>query len=170
MAGNKYLGIVNNRMSEVVSTQTSAGAGDANKIVALNSAGYIDITLLPTGVGPDVKTMIASEALSAGNLVNVWNDAGTVKARKTDATTSGKESDGFVLASYSADDTASVYFEGLITGLSGLTLGARYYLSTTAGNITATAPSSAGNVLQYVGKAVSATELSFEPSDGIILG
>jgi hypothetical protein len=63
-----------------------------------------------------------------------------------------------------------VYKEGTITGLSSLTIGARYYLSgSTAGAITTTAPTTAGHIVQYIGYAISATELVFEPSDPIVL-
>lgn len=56
----------------------------------------------------------------------------------------------------------------LITGLSGLTAGSVYYLST-AGNVTATAPTPSSSVrLLVVGKAVSTTTLLFAP--GIPIG
>jgi hypothetical protein len=48
-------------------------------------------------------------------------------------------------------------------------LGARYYLSTTPGTITATPVTGSGRVDQYVGTALAATELNFEPDDGVTL-
>lgn len=165
----KFITIENGRKKQEQAINTSAGAGDASKIIRTDATGRIDTSFMPIGVVADTKTVIASEALSAGNLVSYWDDSGTIKVRKADATASGKEADGFVLAGVSSGAAASVYHEGTNNQLSGLTLGARYYLHTTAGGITPTAPSGSGNVVQYVGKAVSATELSFEPSDGVIL-
>ena len=50
----------------------------------------------------------------------------------------------------------------------GLTPGARLYLSaSTPGRATPTAPSTAGNVVQWVGDAVDTTEMDFEKSDPI---
>lgn len=166
---DKYVSISSGRRTLVEATVTSAGAANNGDIVALDTDGRLNLSMMPTGIGPDTKTIVASEALSAGNLVNVWNDTGTAKARKADATTSGKEAVGFVLSAAASAANALVYFEGVITGLSGLTPGTRYYLATTAGGTTATAPSASGNVCQYIGTAISATELSFEPDDGLIM-
>ena len=100
--------------------------------------------------------------------MNVWNDSGTPKARKADATTAGKEAHGFVLSAASSGASATVYFEGANTGVTGLT-GGNVFLSTTAGGCTNTAPSATGNVVQRVGIAVGATELNFEPQQPINL-
>ena len=94
---------------------------------------------------------------------------GTAKARKADATTAGKEANGFVLSAVTLGNNATVYFDGTDTQLSSLTPGAVYYLATTAGGVTDTPPSGSGNVLQRVGRALSATELTFEPGEPITL-
>lgn len=64
-------------------------------------------------------------------------------------------------AKNAAIDTGSVTVvsEGVLTGFSGLTAGARYYLSTTAGTITATIPAGTGNTVVQAGYAKSATAL-----------
>lgn len=140
----------------------------ANKIVKLDGSGKLDSTVLPTGVGADTVGVTASEALSAGDLVNIWNSAGNGRCRKADATTAGKEAHGFVLASVSNGGVATVYFEGTNTGVTGLTPG-RQYLSTTPGLATITAPSSAGNVVQVVGFATSATSINFQSGTPVVL-
>lgn len=74
MPGNKYVGINGSGdLAEVASVNSSAGAGDANKIVALNSSGKLDNTMLPES---GEYSMTASEALSAGDLINVHNSSG----------------------------------------------------------------------------------------------
>ena len=151
----------------VNSVTSSAGAGDTGKVVALDGSGKIDNTMMPTGVGADTATITASEALSAGDLVNVWSSTGA-KVRKADATTAGKEAHGFVLASVSNGASATVYFEGSNTSVTSLMPGV-YYLSTTAGGVTATAPSGSGNVVQRVGFATATTALNFQSQTPIVL-
>jgi hypothetical protein len=167
MAGDKYLYNNAGTTTEKAAIQTSAGAGDAGKIPALDAAGLLSTTMMPVGIGADTAAITASEALSAGDLVNVWNSTGA-KVRKADASTSGKEAHGFVLAAVSSSATATVYFEGNDTGVTGLTPGPQF-LSTTPGAATLTAPSGSGNVVQRVGFATAATALNFQSQPPIVL-
>lgn len=152
----------------VNSKTTSAGAGDSGKVVALDAAGRIDGSMMPVGIGADTSSVVSSENLAAGDLVNIWNNTGTANVRKADATTAGKEAHGFVLSAVTAPAAATVYFEGTNTAVTGLTPG-NQFLATTAGTATATAPSSSGNVVQRVGIATSATALNFEQQQPITL-
>lgn len=151
----------------VNSKTTSAGAADTGKVVALDASGRIDNTMMPVGIGADTVTITSSEALSAGDLVNVWNSTGA-KVRKADATTAGKEAHGFVLAAFGSAVAATVYFEGTNTSVTGLTPGPQF-LATIAGTASSTAPSASGNITQRVGFATSATALNFQSSDPIVL-
>lgn len=119
--------------------------------------GYVDI--------------IAGEALTERDIVQIYDDGGTAKARKADANSSPvRVADGWASESVSSGASVRVYLTAsLITGLAGLTIGADYYLSTAAGGITATAPSTSGNIRQRVGKALSATVLSFERGEAITI-
>ena len=166
---DKYIYNNQGTLTEKEAIASSAGASDAGKIPALDSTGRISTTMMPVGIGADTKILLASENLNAGDFVNIWNDAGTVKVRKADATTAGKEANGFVLDTVTAGNNATVYFEGTNTQLTGLTGGSMYFLSTTAGGVTATAPSASGNIVQKLGRALSSTEINFEPSDPIAL-
>lgn len=167
MPGNKYLTQSNGNITEAASVQSSAGAGDAGKIVALDGGGRLDETMMPTGIGADTATIEASEDLSAGDLVNIWDDSGA-RVRKADASTAGKEAHGFVLSAVTNGQNAEVYFEGNDDQVSGLTPGVQY-LSTTAGSATATPPSSSGNVVQRVGFATAATALNFQSQTPVTL-
>jgi hypothetical protein len=154
---------------EFLGVVVSTGAANAGDIPAFDDTGRLDISVMPQGFGSDTKVVAASEALSAGDLVNVYNNAGTVAARKADGSAEGKEANGFVLASVASGAQATVYFGRVLSGLSGLTIGARYYLSaTTAGAVTATPATGAGKIDQYIGKAISATEIAFEPDDYLV--
>lgn len=167
MAAETFLKIVSGKTTVAAATQESTGVSDAGKIVALDDAGKLDETMMPNGIAADTAIVEASEGLSAGDLVNIWNDSGDPKCRKADATSAGKEAVGFVADSVSSGNDAKIFFDGTITGLTSLTPGARYYLSTSAGSLTATPPSGAGNVMQPVGIAKSDSELVFEAGEPI---
>jgi hypothetical protein len=146
----------------------SAGAADSGKILQLDATGRADITTMPVGVTAEVFTVTASEALAAGDFVNIWNSTGA-KARKADATVAGKEAHGFVLASVANAGTATVYsISNTNTAVTGQTPGL-VFLSTTAGLATSTAPSGSGNIVQRLGIATSATTISFQPTDPFVL-
>lgn len=148
-------------------TVASAGAGDSAKFIQLDGSGRIDNTCMPVGIGADTASITTSEALSAGDFVNIWNSSGA-KVRKADATVAGKEAHGFVLAGVGSGAAATVYFEGTNTGVTGQTPGV-VYLGTTAGLATSTAPSGSGNAVQRLGFAVSATAINFQSQPPVIL-
>lgn len=173
---------------------TSAGAADANKLPALNASGILDDTIvnasttsaadviikagadgkmdtsfLPSGVGAATESIVASEALSAGSFVNIWDNAGTSNVRLADASTSGKEANGYVLAAVSSGAVATVYFSDTNTQVTSLTVGVQYLSATTPGAATSTAPTGSGQLVQILGKAISATKLVFQPGMPIVL-
>lgn len=163
MAGDKYLINSGGQLTENRAIQTTAGGADAGKIIAANSSGVLDTTFLPPGTGPDTQVIQASEALSAGDLVNVHDGgSGVFRVRKADASTTGKQADGFVLAAVSSGANATVYLESTNNQVTGLTPGERWLSDTTPGGTTATAPTGAGKISQKVGIATSATTLNFE--------
>ena len=164
---NKYLYNNAGTITEREGLVTSIGAGDAGKIPALDAAGRLDNSVMPSGIGADTAAITTSEALAAGDYVNIWNSTGA-KARKADATVAGKEAHGFVLASVASGATATVYFEGPNTAVTGQTPGP-VFLSTTAGTGQTAAPSGSGNVVQRLGVATSATSANFEAGVPIVL-
>ena len=154
--------------STIVNSKTSsAGAGDTGKLVALDSSGRIDSTMMPVGVGADSTVITTSEAIASGDFVNIWNSSGA-KCRKADATVAGKEAHGFVLIGVGSAASATVYFEGTNTAVTGQTPG-KVFLSTTAGLSTTTPPSASGNAVQVVGFATGATTVNFQSEPPIIL-
>lgn len=165
---DKYLRLNNGVPTQTEATTSSAGAGDAGKIVALDAGGKLDNTMMPTGIGADVAVIASSENLAAGDLVNIWNDGGTAKVRKADASAAGKEAHGFVLDAVTSPANATVYFEGTNDQVTGLTPGPQY-LSTTAGIATATPPSTTGQVVQRVGVATAATSINIEVGQHYVL-
>jgi hypothetical protein len=164
----KYIIQEGGLLKEKEAIVTSSGASNDGAVIALDSTGKLDQSVLPPGIGADTAEIEAGEDLSAGDIVNVYDDAGTPKVRKADATSSGKEAHGFVLEAVTSGSNATVYFEGTNNQLSSLTAGV-LFLSTTAGATTSTAPSGSGNVVQRLGVANSATAMNFEATQPIVL-
>lgn len=191
MATAKYLKHNAGRVDEVVATVESAGAGNAGEIPALNASGVladtvlnaattgasktlklkpdgkIDDAVMPSAYGPDVATIQASEALSAGNYVNIHDVTGAFRVRKADAS-NGREAHGFVLAGVSSGNPATVYFDSTNTQVTGQTAGP-VYLSATPGTGAAAAPSTSGHIVQRIGLAHSATAVNFAYNPPILL-
>lgn len=166
MAGKKYLQLGTSGVEEVASTDSSAGAGSAGNLVSLDVNGKIALNMMPAGIGPATKSIVASEAITAPALVNIWNDAGTAKIRKADAA-SNKPANGFIISSVALSAAADVYFEGEVTGFSSLTVGKVWLSATVPGATQATIPTTAGHIAQSVGWATSATTVDFEAGDPI---
>lgn len=162
MAANKYIALITGKLQEVFGTVVSAGAANANQIVALNGAGLLDLSVMPTGISPEVIVVVASEAISAGAFVNIYNNAGVLNARNANATTNTTPAHGFVLSAVASAANATIYIIGQAnSALTGLTVGSDYWLATTAGAVVSTAPATSGNIVQFLGRATSATSLIF---------
>lgn len=161
MAAPRFLRNVAGKIKEVI----AAVVATADSVVATDATGRIDVSFLPVGVGPEVITATATESISSGAWVNVYDNAGVISVRNADATTNGKPAHGFVLAAYISTNVATIYGpSNTNTGLTGLTLGAEYYLSTTPGvGVATTPPASSGNLVQRLGIADKTTEIVFVP-------
>jgi len=164
----KFLNLESGKKKLDQAINASTGAGDASKIVRTDGTGRLDSSLLPVGIGADTLSIEASETLAAGDFVNIFDDTGTAKVRKADAT-NGRDANGFVLSGVTSGNNIDVYFEGTNTQLSGMTIGARQYLGAT-GSVTETPNTTSGQIHQYLGKASSATELNVELADCISIG
>src|SRR5215831_2342559 len=109
MATAKY---IRNNAGTLTET-TAAVTSTADAIVSLNASGHLDASVLPSGVGAATQVITASEALAAGDFVNVWNSSGAFRVRKADGSTNGKQAHGFVLAAVASGAAATVYFDDL---------------------------------------------------------
>tara|TARA_R110002153_G_scaffold136399_2_gene286299 strand:+ start:2716 stop:3225 length:510 start_codon:yes stop_codon:yes gene_type:complete len=169
MAGKKYMQLVNGKKSLTKSKDLSTGAADAGEIVALNAEGKIDSTMLQD---IDNTNVPASEDLSSGDYVNIFDDGGVVKARKAD-NSNNRPAHGYVKDNVVAPANVTVFFEGTNANLSALTEGSRQYLGTAGSAVeTPLDPTNAaddGKIHQLLGVAISATEVNTDIQDCIIL-
>lgn len=158
----KFLTVTAGGLTQESAINTSAGAADGGKIIKLDAGGKIDSTMLPLEAGSEFD-VVASENLSQGDVINLFNDSGTLKARKADATDGTKPGDGYAVEAISSAGTGTIHVgNGTLTKTShGFTLGARLYLATTAGAMTETPPSGSGNLVQRVGKVIDANTVAF---------
>ncbi len=126
-------------------------------LATLGPNGY-EINEIVSSSGLPTYSATADEALPANSLVYIKANGNCALAS---AIAEGKEAIGFVRTAVLLGADAAIYAEGnFITGLSGLTPGASYFMTTTPGQIGA-APVATGNVVQHVGTALSATALAF---------
>jgi len=170
MNTGKFLDVVNGLHQQILAIMHSAGVGDANKLARTDDSGRWSLTLMPVGVTPDTQSVVASETLVANDLVQIFDDASTPKVRKADASSVNHfNCVGFVKDNFNLGETALIYFEGRVTGLSGLVAGTRMFLSTTPGQASATPVSGFEELSQKIGTAVDATTISFERAEGVTL-
>jgi hypothetical protein len=169
MPAKKYLVAQNGQTAERFATVVSTGAANGGDILAADDTGRLDVSVLPVGVGPDVASLPTTEALAAGDFVNLYSNAGAFAVRKADASAAGKEAHGYVLGAVTSGATATVYFDGRNTAVSGQSPGVVFLSATNAGKGTATCPTGAGQIQQRLGVAVAATELNFEATPPILL-
>ena len=167
---DKYQGLISGREQMVEGQVASTGVAEAGKIVALDGSGKLDLSVLPSGVGPLVILVVASEAISAGKYVNIWDNVGTANVRLADST-NDRPAHGFVKDAVLIAGTATVYLRtGVNDDLTGLTPGARVYLDA-AGGVQLTAPSIAGGdvIHQFLGIAQTASVQVVDIEDEIVL-
>jgi len=163
MAGEKFLKNDGGTITEIVSVQTST----ANRIISLDTNGLIPVNMFPAGYGEGVRNLELDTGVTVaiGDLVNIY---GASLVRHANATNDTKPAHGFVLANAGPGPAVfvDVYFEGIITGLTALTIGATYFLDDADGKLAvySALPTAADTILQQVGTAITATTLAFEVS------
>ena len=142
---------------EYLGVEASTGASEAGEFPVLNTAGKLDITLLPDGVGADIVQFTASEDMIAGAYFYVLPSGEIANA---DSTSIAKKAIGFVTEAVSAGGAVKAQFDDSNNFLTGLSIGQVYFLSdTTAGAVTLTAPVATGTIVQSIGVATSATSI-----------
>lgn len=140
---------------------------DSGGIITLSPNSIINSSPNDLNVSGETISLTAGENVVFGDICYIKSDG---KMWKADANASGKFPAQFMAASIIAADATGIFF---VKGIARndawtLTLGGALYLSTTAGGITQTAPSSTNDCIQVLGFALSATNILFNPSPDYI--
>lgn len=147
-------------------TPTTGGEGHMvwdstnNKLMVWDGSAWSDVA--STGTATDVLNSYTAEVTIAARDVVYISSADNVSPALAN-NTSQSYAVGFASGGAAAAAPVGVKTDGIIGGFSGLTAGARYYLSpSTAGAITATVPNGSGNTVVQVGYAKSATDVQIQ--------
>lgn len=104
----------------------------------------------------------AFEDMTAGMMVNLFSDAGVLKARKASASSVTTIAHAILVDTVTAGASCHLnLFQSITAAVIGLTTGERYYLSTVAGLVTNTVPVTSGTVRQPVGIALGEEIFAF---------
>lgn len=168
-----FLARVAGKTKQIFGLAVSAGAADAGKLVATDSTGKLDLSLMPVGIGANTIVVPASEAIGAGKFVNFYSNAGAMNVRLAD-NSNARQADGYVKDAVANAAQATVYpLDTTNTAMTGLTPGARYWLGTAGGTLAAaldpTDTASSGKICQELGVAKSATELVTDDLGFVVL-
>lgn len=123
-------------------------------------------TFAPERVGFDATTF---EAVSDGDALYMRTSDGQVGLAQADGTQDEAIVVGFADDDAASGETVKVLVAGLLDGQTGIDPGDVYFLSTTAGEISTTAPSTAGQFVTRVGEGATATEFSIQLEPPILL-
>jgi len=126
-----------------------------NKLYAWTGAAWDDLSSVSSANAIDDS--YTSGGVTANDAVYI-SAANTVSPADADAASTAQVI-GFAKATVAAASPVDVRKVGILSGFSGLTAGSRYYLSGTAGQITATIPVGAGQTIVQVGYAKNTTDL-----------
>lgn len=131
----------------------TAGADAATK-------AYVDSLSVPhsaTFTNNGGPTMLPGEVLA------IQSDGTVLKADADVVTNSQALGINVTVGATSSSGVVIIGAGAIAAGYTGLTPGLLYYVSATAGETTATAPSGSGQTVYEVGRAISATQIVFQP-------
>lgn len=132
-----------------------------DKLFAWTGSEWDDLSTV-TAAERVCNSYTAAATLAAGDVVYI---SAADNVNKADVSGSGAASRpiGLALTAATATNPVDVCCNGIVSGLSGLTAGARYFADpAVAGGITTTVPVGAGNKLIQIGFAKSTTELHLQ--------
>jgi hypothetical protein len=184
MAARLPIVLVNGKMSElpdtdvlsvIVSTSSYAlsasyvsdGAFASGSVVSASyalSASYAPFSGTVNGTSTSA-VFLTIEDLDAGDLVNIFDNTGSYHIRNADYRSELKNAVGYVTTSFSSGSLATVYFDGIIAGLSSVS-GEDQFLSA-SGKFNSNPPTEDGYYIQFIGTALSISSIEFSPSSTI---
>lgn len=160
MALRKPLVIISGQVQQLSSSDTLDAVVSEVDIVALTNANA-SAAVIGT---PAYVSAAGSFNLARANASGTVEVLGLVKDTSVAAAASGSiQTDGILTAT-------TAQWDIITGGTGGLTAGSVYFLSsTTAGKLTLTAPTSSGEYVTRIGRALSTTQLDISISPPILL-
>lgn len=154
--GNINLNPDGNGLVQINSAYTLPGAdGTADQVLSTDGAGTVSFVTPFASILK--KTMTAEVSIAIRDVVYV-SSADNVSPADASAEATSRAL-GFAEAAATATNPVAVITQGIVSGFTGLTVGARYFLSETAGAITSTPPSTDEAAVIQVGYATSTTSI-----------
>lgn len=139
----------------------------AGEIQQIQSGDTLDAVV--SEVDLVVLTNSDAATIVKGEIAYIFG-ADAIKKAKADAAATADAWFFAASASTASGATGSFQSAGVLSGLTGLTAGATYYLSAaTAGAMTVTAPTTVGQYVTRLGKALSTTEFEIRIERFILL-
>ena len=137
----------------------TAAASDVGDFATAAQGALADSAVQPAGLAPYAKTadlpavptktseltndsgfvsastpVIASEPLTAGDWVSLWDSGGDARVRKSDHASLDQEVDGYVLVGVASGAVAEVFTSGMNTAVAGQQLGPVFAAAAGAGS------------------------------------
>lgn len=148
---------------------------DAGTATDLTAGGGIDREFDPslggdgTYEGDFISSTAGSGGVSTGDLC-FMDTSGAWRIADADSTAQSTSLLGIALGTASASNPVDILLKGTVrmAAFPAFTPGVAYFVSTTAGDITATAPSGTGDVVRVVGHALDANTLWFNPDGAYV--
>lgn len=159
---SSYLDLDTSNGQRVLRTPaTAGGGGSANLIPQLDGSGLIPVSMIPPEALDGVweESVVLSETVAAGDLLNIYNNGGVLTARRAKA--SGPTPlQATAVAKTAGNSTDTIVAQIGVVAVTktghGFTLWEPLFLSTTAGAFQATPPNTSGQLVQTVGYAKTA--------------
>lgn len=115
-------------------------------------------------------TVQASEAIVAGNFVNVCNTAGNLRVRKARANDPLTFANAFAPAAISSGASGRCIFGGWNLNITVAAPAAEVWLSDAAGGaFVTTPPTASGSIIQPLGVAIAGVGINFTPRERVLL-
>lgn len=156
MAARKPLVIIAGQLQEIPAGDTLSAAASEVDVISLTAAATV-VALCPVYI-----SAASTFNKAAANVAGTSKVIGFAQDAITSAASGLIQTDGILSGTTGEWDAVAG-----TTG--GLSAGTQYYLSASAGLITATAPTTAGQHVVKLGTAISTTELEISISDSILL-
>lgn len=112
----------------------------------------------------------ATEALAAGDFVNIYDNAGVVSVRRAIATAYATAANGFVRSDVTSGASGLINLAGMNDKIViAATLQDCYLSDATAGKVISSAPTTAGRIKQNLGLAIAGVGVFFMPRVPVII-